>query len=123
MASHRAQADALEIQAQAKRRLADEYDAAQERGKLRGSGKPNFSNTGKVETLFDEGKPEAVSVADIGLTHKQIHEARQIRDAEEADPGIVRRIQMLGALVFAPHFTLFGFGRGAYDSIGIHYSP
>ena len=31
-AAHRAQADALEIEAQAKRRLADEYDAAQERG-------------------------------------------------------------------------------------------
>jgi hypothetical protein len=29
--------------------------------------------------------------ADIGLTHKDIHEARLIRDAEVADPGIVRR--------------------------------
>jgi len=29
---HRAQADALEIEATAKRRLADEYDVAQERG-------------------------------------------------------------------------------------------
>lgn len=31
-AAHRAQADAVEIEAQANRRLADEYDAAQERG-------------------------------------------------------------------------------------------
>src|SRR5690606_9633839 len=29
--------------------------------------------------------------ADIGLTRKAIHEARQIRDAEEAQPGIVRK--------------------------------
>ncbi len=34
MLAHRAQADALEIEAMAKRRLADEYDAAQERGEV-----------------------------------------------------------------------------------------
>src|SRR6185312_13706688 len=37
-AAHRAQADALEIEAGAKRRLADEYDAAQERGEVAGHG-------------------------------------------------------------------------------------
>ncbi|MDC7742483.1 hypothetical protein [Rhizobium binxianense] len=26
-----------------------------------------------------------------GLTHKDVHEARQIRDTEAADPGVVRR--------------------------------
>lgn len=72
---HRAQADALEIEAMAKRRLADEYDAAQERGEVR----PANARTAST--------PEAVSAADIGLTHKDIHEARQIRDAEVADPG------------------------------------
>lgn len=78
-AAHRAQADALEIEAQAKRRLADEYDAAQERGEVRGSRQRTASS------------PEAVGARDIGLTHKQIHEARQVRDAEKSDPGIVRR--------------------------------
>lgn len=34
---------------------------------------------------------EAPSVSDIGLTHKEVHEARQIRDAEKADPGVTRR--------------------------------
>lgn len=76
--AHRAQADALEIEAMAKRRLADEYDAAQERGEVADQGKPS-----KTEGL--------ATVAQIGLTHKDIHEAREIRDAEEADPGIVRR--------------------------------
>jgi hypothetical protein len=33
-AAHRAQADALEIEAAAMRRLADEYDAGQERGEV-----------------------------------------------------------------------------------------
>jgi hypothetical protein len=76
---YRAQADALEIEGAAKRRLADEYDAAQERGEVRGPNERTTSNA------------EAVGVAEIGLTHKDIHEARLIRDAEAADPGVLRR--------------------------------
>lgn len=78
---HRAQADALEIEAGAKRRLADEYDAAQERGEVAGDGRPKTVPDGN-------GKATA---ADVGLSRKQVHEARQIRDAENAKPGIVRR--------------------------------
>jgi hypothetical protein len=79
--AHRAQADALEIEAMAKRRLADEYDAAQLRGEV-ASGRP--------KSIPDENTFVA-TVADIGLSSKDIHEARQIRDAEETYPGIVRR--------------------------------
>lgn len=76
--AHHAQADALEIEAMAKRRLAEEYDAAQLRGEVRTVGNvPEQNNT-----------PTA---ADVGLSRKEIHEARQIRDAEETYPGIVRR--------------------------------
>lgn len=78
-ARNRAQADALEIEAGAKRRLADEYDAAQERGEVAKNGQPSSS--------MQEGLP---TVTDIGLTHKDIHEARIIRDAErraKAPPG------------------------------------
>ncbi len=46
----------------AERRLADEYDAAQERGEVRGANERTTSS------------PEAVGVTDIGLTHKDIHE-------------------------------------------------
>lgn len=81
-AAHRAQADALEIDAGAKRRLADEYDAAQARGEVATAGKRS-----QAERLI-EAPPSA---ADIGLSRKEIHEARIIRDAEVADPGIVRR--------------------------------
>lgn len=78
--AHRAQADALTIEAAAKRRLADEYDAAQERGEIKRTGNPNSSRT-----------EELPGAEDIGLTHKDIHEARTIRNAEDADPGIVER--------------------------------
>ena len=82
-AAHRAQADALTIEALAKRRLADEYDAAQERGELQALGRP--------KNLPDQKNYSPASAADIGLSHKEVHEARVIRDAEAAEPGIVRR--------------------------------
>lgn len=80
-AVYRAQADALEIESVAKRRLADEYDAAQERGEVASIGKPvNVSDGNNIPTA-----------SDIGLSRKDIHEARIIRDAEAADPGVTRR--------------------------------
>jgi hypothetical protein len=85
----RSQADALAIEAAADERLAVEYDAAQERGEIRGSRERTTS------------KPEAVGAADLGLSHKDIYEARQIRDAEKAEPGIVGRT--LTELVQAGH--------------------
>lgn len=82
--AHRAQADALEIEAAAKRRLADEYDAAQERGEVAGHG-------GGRNFKVPDGNVEPATAADIGLSRKEIHEARTIRDAEKSDPGVVRR--------------------------------
>jgi hypothetical protein len=83
-AAHRAQAHALEIEAQVKHRLADEYGAAQERGEVA---------TGSVRTdiVPDENDVRPATAAELGLSRKDIHEARLIRDAERADPGIVRR--------------------------------
>ena len=79
-AAHRAQADALEIEAAAKRRLADEYDAAQARGEVAKRG---------WESGVD--KHNITTSAELGLRRDQIHEARRLRDAEAAEPGIVRR--------------------------------
>jgi hypothetical protein len=79
-AVYRAQADALEIEALAKRRLADEYDAAQDRGEV--------AVRGTLDLPKWKVWPRRPTSA---CTHKDIHEAREIRDAEEADPGIVRR--------------------------------
>jgi len=84
---HRAQADALEIEAMAKRRLADEYDAAQERGEIAKLG----SNQTEVGVSDGNTLPTA---ADLNLSRKDIHEARQIRDAEVAEPGIISRTIM-----------------------------
>jgi len=80
-AAHRAQANALEIEAQAKHRLADEYDAAQARGEVA---------AGRPKTL-EGGKSLQATAANLGLRHDEIHDARLIRDAEANDPGIVRR--------------------------------
>jgi hypothetical protein len=82
-AAHRAQADALEIEAQAKRRLADEYDAAQERGEVQTRGGDRKTNL--------PGRKDDPTVSDIGLTYKQVHEARQLRDAEAVDPSVIHR--------------------------------
>jgi hypothetical protein len=73
-AAHLAQADALEIEALAKRMLADEYDAAQERGEV-ASGRD-----GPGAGVAD-GNAKATA-ADVGLSRKDVHEARLIRDAE-----------------------------------------
>jgi|SRR6185437_15698832 len=67
----------------AKRRLADEYDAAQERGEVSKQGQ-------RTDIIPDEKKVPLAS--EVGLSAKDVHEARQIRDAEQADPGIVRRV-------------------------------
>ena len=82
MIAHRAQADAAEIEAQAKRRLADEYDAAQVLGEV--------AVQGQHAAHVPDGNMRT-AVTDLGLTRKAIHEARQIRNAEAVSPGIVRR--------------------------------
>jgi hypothetical protein len=84
-ASHRMMGDALLIITQAQCRLADEYDAAQERGEVIDSagGNPNLPNRSHTERL--------ATVIDIGLTRKQVHEARLVRDAEKKTPGTVQQ--------------------------------
>jgi hypothetical protein len=57
-----------------KRRLADEYDAAQERGEVAGNGRP--------KTIQGANSLRAPSAADVGLNPREIHDARLIRDAE-----------------------------------------
>ena len=83
-AVYRAQADAALIEARAKMRLADEYDAVQERGEVAGhGGGRNFKVAdSNVET----------TTADLGLRRDEIHEARKLRDAEAADPGKAERV-------------------------------
>ena len=34
---------------------------------------------------------DSPTVQDIGLTRKQVHEARAVRDAEKENPGLVRK--------------------------------
>lgn len=80
-AAHRAQADALDIEAAARRRLADEYDGGQERGEIVG---PKGGGDTTVPAR------NAATAAEIGITRKEVHEARRVRNAEQAQPGVVR---------------------------------
>lgn len=81
-AAYRAQADALEIESQAKRRLADEYDAAQARGEIR----TRADNSRKEK---DDGK---LTPADIGVSYNEISDARKLRNALSGNPTIVRDV-------------------------------
>ncbi|SNS05740.1 hypothetical protein [Antarctobacter heliothermus] len=82
-AAHRAQAHALEIEAAAKRRLADEYDGAQADG--------DVGRQGARTDLVRDANEVVPSAADLGLNRREIHEARLLRDAEAAEPGLIRR--------------------------------
>lgn len=77
---HRAQGRALAIRARAEMRLAEEYDAAQDRGEVAKRG---------WESGVD--KDNITTAADLGLRRDEIHAARKLRDAERADPGLIGR--------------------------------
>lgn len=77
---HRAQANALAIRARAEMRLAEEYDDAQDRDEV--------AKVGQRRNVVEHN----VSIAaDLGIRRDEIHEARRLRDAEQSDPGIIRR--------------------------------
>jgi hypothetical protein len=64
---------------------------------------------GRRSSKAEDLKPTA---KDIGLSHKQVHEARAVRDAEQNDPGVVRKT--LWPLLAAPdcHPKRYGLKRG-----------
>lgn len=77
---HRSQAHALAIRARAEMRLAEEYDAAQDRGEVASAGQRSNVVADNVSTA-----------ADLGIRRDEIHEARRLRDAETAEPGLIQR--------------------------------
>lgn len=68
------------VRARAEMRLAEEYDAAQERGEV--------GQSGQRTDLVSNGNEVIPSAADLGLARKDIHEARQLRDAERDNPDL-----------------------------------
>lgn len=78
----RLQGQALKIEARAKERLADEYDAEKAAG--------NIAAQGQRTDLLGADK-KVPTARDLGLRHDEIHEARRIRDAARADPGAIER--------------------------------
>ena len=82
--AHRLKADALEIEAAAARKLADEYDGAQERGEIAKSGQYQRAIPG-------ENSSQLATAAQAGVSNKEVFEARQFRDVERDEPGVTRR--------------------------------
>jgi hypothetical protein len=76
------QGDAVALIAWADTRLADEYAAAQERGEVQKPG-------GDRKTIVPGGNNDPPTVADLGLSRKQMHNARIIRDAVKDDPDVI----------------------------------
>lgn len=79
------QGDALLIEARARIRIADEWDAAQAGGQISRGGRP------KVEDGKLVSNGNGFTAADTGLSRKDISEARKLRDAERRTPGIAER--------------------------------
>jgi hypothetical protein len=77
-ASRKVMGDAISIEMRALARLACEYDDAVARGEAHAHGRP-------------KGKGRLPTVADLGLDHARIFEARAVAAAEKAQPGVVRR--------------------------------
>ncbi|MFG6589992.1 hypothetical protein [Sulfitobacter sp. 1A12157] len=63
--------------------MAEEYDAAQDRGEVAKDGKP--------KTVGGDNGIKPATAADIGLRRDEIHDARKLRDAERDEPGIIQR--------------------------------
>lgn len=78
------QGDALLIEARAKVRLADEYDAAQAAGEVRRPGQ-------RGKAVKDGDRISTPTAEDVGLSKQEVHDARKLRDAERRSPGIVER--------------------------------
>lgn len=92
--SRRMQLDALMIETQCKIRIADLWDEAQASGATSKGGRPT-----KKPVPTENG----FSASDAGLSRKEIFEARKLRDAEAAQPGLVERaIQARIDAGFAP---------------------
>lgn len=83
---HTSQAHALAIRARAEMRLAEEYDAAQHRGEVASHGQ-----RGPEKDVADNNVFRPATAADLGIRRDEIYEARKLRDAEAASPGIIQR--------------------------------
>lgn len=80
-AARRLQGDALKLETRAKIRLAEEYDAAQERGEVMGRAR---------SCVGDDNAP--ATATDLGIRRDQIHEARRFRDFERENPNGIEAI-------------------------------
>ena len=69
-------------------RLADEYDAAQERGEAKTVGQPNKRIVPNGNNNWDR----IATIEDLGLRRKEIHEARELRNFERDNPNEIEGV-------------------------------
>ncbi len=79
-----AQGKALAIEARAEIRLAEEYEAAQDRGEV-------AKNGGDRTSVPGENTEKPATSAEIGIDRKDIHRGRKLAAAEAAEPGVIER--------------------------------
>lgn len=91
---HEAQGKALAIFARAEIRLAEEYEAAQDRGEVAKQGEQD-----RARDNIPAGNVIPATAAEIGVDPKDIHNGRKLKAAEDADPGVIER--SIGELVEA----------------------
>lgn len=86
-AARRLQGDALKLETRAKIRLAEEYDAAQQRGEVA------TGSTGRGDKIVgNHNDINPATASDLGLRRDQIHEARRFRDFEKENPNGIEAI-------------------------------
>jgi hypothetical protein len=90
VACRQMQANALRIEVRANIRLADEYDAAVEDGKMAGHGASKGGRGNQYGKVHDENLTKQ-KLIDVGLSKRLMHEARKVRDAEKAKPGLISK--------------------------------
>jgi phage N-6-adenine-methyltransferase len=98
---YRAQADALEIEVHAKRRIADEYDAMQAAVLVATNRDAWKTEAWERGTGLVTDRDKTPTVVDLGLTRQEIHRAREVREWEDKSPGIVK--ESLDAIVDRGH--------------------
>lgn len=88
-AVYRAQADALEIEAMAKRRIAEEYEKGREEGVF--AAPTEWRDRKDVSNSNGLAKDKLV-IADLGISRKEMHDFRRIKEVEQAEPGFIGKV-------------------------------
>ncbi|MCA1776104.1 MAG: hypothetical protein LC676_10980 [Loktanella sp.] len=80
--AHEFQGQALHLRCRAEMRFAEEYNAAQDRGEV-------ATGNRTLDFSVGDGDAKPATAADLGVRRDEMHEARQLSEAEAEAPGFV----------------------------------